>query len=117
MAAGQNKQGEPDLSDIVGIWPSAVWILTGLHFYLNWPDLFVGWKGVLYFVLGTTIVSLIMGLAGRNLRRAMLDMMSDTLREDRRLSAVLPRLISGLVAVGEALLVSLLARSLLQALG
>lgn len=113
MAAEQDG----NLAEIVGIWPAAVWILTGVHFYMSWPDLFVGWKGGLYFVLGTIMVALVIGVASRNLRRGVLAILNESsaTRDTAAPAALL--VIRLMIGAAEAVLVSLLARSLLQALG
>ncbi|MDR6773908.1 hypothetical protein [Azospirillum sp. BE72] len=99
--------------EIVGVWPAAVWIVVGAGHYLNDPDHFAGWKGALYFVLGTGVVALVGGIASLSARRTVAGIQERLLKEVRHRRdwaswwvAIGLRVLIGL---GEAVLVTLLA--------
>ncbi|AWK87564.1 hypothetical protein [Azospirillum thermophilum] len=77
---GSSPQGAAS-DNPVGIWPSAVWILVGTVHYLADPDQFAGWKGAVYFVLGTGAVALVGGMAGRLAHRRIDWILDYLLRE------------------------------------
>ncbi len=69
--------------EIVGVWPAAVWIVVGTLVWLGDPAHFAGWKGGVYYVLGTGIVALVGGLIGHSARRAVGDIQERLLKEVR----------------------------------
>jgi len=69
--------------EIVGVWPAAVWIVVGTLVWLGDPDHFAGWKGGVYYVLGTGIVALVGGMLGQSARRAVGDIQERLLKEVR----------------------------------
>ncbi|MBP2300027.1 hypothetical protein [Azospirillum picis] len=107
--------------EIVGVWPAAVWIIVGTGHYLNDPELFAGWKGALYFVLGTGLVALGGGIASLSARRTVAGIQDRLLTEVRHRRSLATRAIAlalrGLVGLGEAVLVTLLALWVLALLG
>lgn len=107
--------------EIVGVWPAAVWIVVGAGHYLNDPDHFAGWKGALYFVLGTGVVALVGGVAGLSARRTVAGIQERLLKEVRHrrdwASWWVALGLRGLIGLGEAVLVTLLALSVVDALG
>lgn len=99
--------------EIVGVWPAAVWIAVGTLVWLGDPEHFAGWKGGVYYVLGTGIVALVGGLIGHSARRAVGDIQARLLKEVRHrwdlttwAVAIAMQLLVGLV---EAVAVTLLA--------
>ncbi|PWC33686.1 hypothetical protein [Azospirillum sp. TSO35-2] len=108
-------------AEIVGVWPAAVWILVGTGHYLNDPDQFAGWKGALYFVLGTGLVALVGGVAGLSARRTVAGIQDRLLKEVRHRRDLATWAVSlglwGLLGLGEAVLVTLLALSTVAMLG
>lgn len=104
-------------ADIVGVWPAAVWILVGTHFYLLNPQHFVGWKGALYYVAGTAAVALIAGIVSLNLRRALGSMLAEIFPVRDRFTDLIALLLRIMLGAVEALLVALVARWSLDALG
>ncbi len=107
--------------EIVGVWPAAVWIIVGTLVFLAHPDHFAGWKGGLYYVLGTGVVALVGGLVGLSARRAVNGV------QDRLLTEVHHRRdwaswwvalgLRGLLGLLEAVGVTLLALAALDVLG
>ena len=99
--------------EIVGVWPAAVWIVVGAGHYLNDPDHFAGWKGALYFVLGTGVVALVGGIASLSARRTVAGIQERLLKEVRHRFDLATWAIAlglrGLIGLGEAVLVTLLA--------
>ena len=99
--------------EIVGVWPAAVWIVVGAGHYLNDPDHFAGWKGALYFVLGTGVVALVGGIASLSARRTVAGIQERLLKEVRHrrdwASWWVALGLRGLIGLGEAVLVTLLA--------
>lgn len=67
--------------DIVGVWPATVWIAVGTLVFLAHPDHFAGWKGGLYYVLGTGIVALVGGLIDLSARRTVIGIQNYLLAE------------------------------------
>lgn len=122
MGEGKDKP-EPDGPgpEIVGVWPAAVWIVVGTGHYLNDPDHFAGWKGALYFVLGTGLVALVGGIASLSARRTVAGIQERLLKEVRHrrdwASWWVALGLRGLVGLGEAVLVTLLALSAVAMLG
>lgn len=123
MGEGQ-KEGPPQNGpgpEIVGVWPAAVWIVFGTGHYLNDPDHFAGWKGALYFVLGTGLVALVGGIASLSARRTVAGIQERLLKEARHRRDVTTWVIAlglrGLVGLGEAVLVTLLSLSVVGMLG
>ncbi|ALG70022.1 hypothetical protein VY88_09915 [Azospirillum thiophilum] len=121
---GPNREGARRIDpgpEIVGVWPAAVWILVGTGHYLTDPDQFAGWKGALYFVLGTGLVALVGGIAGLSTRRTVAGIQDRLLKEIRHrrdlATWVVALALRGLVGLGEAVLVTLLALWVLALLG
>lgn len=107
--------------EIVGVWPAAVWIAVGTLVWLGEPDRFAGWKGGVYYVLGTGIVALVGGMVGLSARRAVGDIQARLLKEVRHrwdittwAVAIAMQLLVGLV---EAVAVTLLALTAVDVLG
>ena len=116
MGEGQKAEGpkaEGPGAEIVGVWPAAVWIIVGTGHYLNDPDHFAGWKGALYFVLGTGLVALVGGIASLSARRTVAGIQERLLKEARHrrdwASWWVALGLRGLIGLGEAVLVTLLA--------
>ena len=112
MAADGPKRIVPG-PEIVGVWPAAVWITVGTLVWLGDPGHFAGWKGGIYYVLGTGIVALVGGMLGHSARRTVGDIQERLLKEVHHRwdfaswgVAVAMRLLVGLV---EAVAVTLLA--------
>ncbi|MBY6262347.1 hypothetical protein EI613_10555 [Azospirillum sp. 412522] len=118
---GEGPKGEGPGPEIVGVWPAAVWIIVGAGHYLNDPDHFAGWKGALYFVLGTGLVALVGGVASLSTRRTVAGIQERLLKEVRHRRDLTTWAIAlglrGLVGLGEAVLVTLLALSVVAMLG
>lgn len=104
-------------ADIVGVWPSAVWIVVGTHFYLLNPQAFAGWKGGLYFVVGTAVVALVVGVVSLNLRRGVSAMLAEVFPKRDRFTDLVGVLLRLMLGAAEGLLVALFARWTLGALG
>ncbi|KAA0680373.1 hypothetical protein [Roseomonas genomospecies 6] len=104
-------------ADMVGVWPSAVWIVVGTLFYLDNPQTFAGWKGGVYYVVGTTVVALVIGLVSLNLRRAVAGMLAEVFPRPDRFTALVGLMLRLMLAAAEGMLVALLARWTLGALG
>ncbi|MDQ2101989.1 hypothetical protein [Azospirillum isscasi] len=107
----------PGGADMVGVWPSAVWILVGTLFYLENPQSFAGWKGALYYVVGTAAVALVIGLVSLNLRRAVAGMLGEVFPRRDRFTDLVSLMLRLMLAAAEGLLVALLARWSLTAMG
>jgi energy-coupling factor transport system substrate-specific component len=106
--------------EIVGVWPAAVWIVVGTLVFLAHPDHFAGWKGGLYYVLGTGVVALVGGLIGLSARR-MVDGIQDRLLTEVRhrrdwTSWWVALSLRGLLGLLEAVGVTLLALAALDVL-
>ena len=104
-------------ADIVGVWPSAVWILVGTLFYFENPQSFAGWKGALYYVVGTAAVALVIGLISLNLRRGVSAMLVEVFPKRDRFTDLVGFLLRLMLGAAEGLLVALFARWTLGALG
>lgn len=104
-------------AEIVGVWPSAVWILVGTAFYLENPQSFAGWKGALYFVAGTAAVALGGGVASLGLRRGVANMLREVFPRRDRFTDLVSWLLRMMLGAAEGLLVALFARWTLQVLG
>ncbi|AIB12583.1 hypothetical protein ABAZ39_11380 [Azospirillum argentinense] len=104
-------------ADMVGVWPSAVWIVVGTLFYLEHPQSFTGWKGALYYVVGTAVVALVIGLVSLNLRRAIAGMLAEVFPRRDRFTDLMSLMLRLMLATAEGMLVALLARWTLGGLG
>ncbi|MBP2295126.1 hypothetical protein [Azospirillum rugosum] len=104
-------------ADIVGVWPSAVWILVGTAFYLGNPQAFAGWKGALYFVAGTAAVALGGGIVSLGLRRGVANMLREVFPRRDRFTDLVSWLLRVMLGAAEGLLVALFARWTLEVLG
>jgi hypothetical protein len=104
-------------ADIVGVWPSAVWILVGTLFYFENPQAFTGWKGALYFVVGTAAVALVIGLISLNLRRGVANMLAEVFPRRDRFTDLVAFLLRLMLATAEGMLVALFARWTLMVMG
>lgn len=104
-------------ADLVGVWPAAVWILVGTHFYLLNPQHFVGWKGALYYVAGTAAVALLVGTISFNLRQAVGSMLAEIFPVRDRFTDLIAVLLRVMLGAVEAVLVALVARWSLGVLG
>ncbi len=104
-------------ADIVGVWPSAVWILVGTVFYLENPQAFAGWKGALYFVAGTAVVALGGGIVSLGLRRGVANMLREVFPRRDRFTDLVSWLLRVMLGAAEGLLIALFARWTLEALG
>ncbi len=104
-------------ADLVGVWPSAVWIAVGTHFFLLNPGAFAGWKGALYYVLGTALVALVVGALSLTLRRAVAGMLAEVFPRRDRFTDLVGALLRLMLGAAEGLLVALFARWTLGALG
>ncbi|MCG5240175.1 hypothetical protein ACIU1J_08295 [Azospirillum doebereinerae] len=120
-ARGPGLPGPEIGPEIVGVWPAAVWIAVGTLVWLGDPDRFAGWKGGVYYVLGTGIVALVGGLVGLSARRAVGGIQERLLKEVRHRGdlatwgvALGMRLLVGLF---EAVAVTLLALTAVDVLG
>jgi hypothetical protein len=117
----EEPKGEGPGPEIVGVWPAAVWIVVGAGHYLNDPDHFAGWKGALYFVLGTGVVALVGGIASLSARRTVAGIQERLLKEVRHRFDLATWAIAlglrGLIGLGEAVLVTLLAMWTVAMLG
>jgi len=81
---GRRILSKPEIGpEIVGVWPAAVWIVVGTLVWLSDSDHFAGWKGGVYYVLGTGIVALVGGLIGRSARLAVGGIQERLLKEVR----------------------------------
>ncbi|WP_448202541.1 hypothetical protein [Azospirillum sp. sgz302134] len=107
----------PSQADIVGVWPSAVWIAVGTLFYFENPQSFAGWKGALYYVVGTATVALVIGLISLNLRRGVTSMLAEVFPRRDRFTDLVSTLLRLMLAVAEGMLVALVARWTLGLLG
>lgn len=107
--------------EIVGVWPAAVWIAVGTLVWLGDPDRFAGWKGGVYYVLGTGVVALVGGMAGLAARRAVAGIQERLLKEVRHRRDLATWAVSlsmrALVGLVEAVAVTLLALTVVEALG
>ncbi len=104
-------------ADIVGVWPSAVWILVGTVFYFENPQAFAGWKGALYYVVGTAAVALVIGLISLNLRRGVANMLAEVFPRRDRFTDLVGLLLRLMLAAAEGMLVALFARWTLTMMG
>lgn len=120
MAADGPKRIVPG-PEIVGVWPAAVWIAVGTLVWLGDPDHFAGWKGGVYYVLGTGIVALVGGLIGHSARRAVGDIQTRLLKEVRHrwdiTTWAVAIALQLLVGLAEAVAVTLLALTAVDVLG
>lgn len=120
MAENGSRRFTPG-PEIVGVWPAAVWIVVGTLVYLGDPDRFAGWKGGVYYVLGTAVVALVGGLVGLSAQRTVIGIQERLLKEVRHRwdfatwgVALAMRMLVGLV---EAVAVTLLALTVVEILG
>lgn len=104
-------------ADMVGVWPSTVWIVVGTLFYLEHPQSFAGWKGALYYVVGTAVVALVIGLVSLNLRRAVAGMLAEVFPRRDRFTDLVSLMLRLMLATAEGMLVALFARWTLGGLG
>ncbi|AWJ89059.1 hypothetical protein Sp245p_04285 [Azospirillum baldaniorum] len=102
---------------MVGVWPSTVWIVVGTLFYLEHPQSFAGWKGALYYVVGTAVVALVIGLVSLNLRRAVAGMLAEVFPRRDRFTDLVSLMLRLMLATAEGMLVALFARWTLGGLG